>query len=642
MRRDILILLAAVVLMRAPFLNQAVQGDDVYYLLFAQNALADPLHPLHTGFVLQGEVVWGAGHTRPPLCAYLLAIPMALLGAPGEVAYHAYYLLFSLLAALSFYALARRYTQRPLLASFLFLAVPAFVVNGNKLESDIPLLAFWLAGFAAYVWGRYFVAFAALAVAAWGGYQAVFAAPVLALLWWQRGRPLGGLIALAAAPASLAGYQLFELWTAGQIPMAALAGYAESYDLWAAQRKLASSLALTGHLGMLVAPLAVAATWEPKDRTDWSVAVLASVMAVAAAVGLPGYDTWDRVVLWIALESGLFLLFRFARLLLFEAEDDERFLAWWGLVFFGGSVALFYAGSARYLLPMAPVVALLVARGMASMRLLAGATAAHMALGLVLATAEYEYAAQYRDVTEEIAEVAQGRRIWSNAEWGLRHYLGRLGGEPARVGQQIHEGDVWVRSELAASVPVQTLDGQRMLFEREITTRRSPVRLIGLEARSGYSSSAFGVLPFDLGRGLVDRVFVYMAGIGEPQLRFLQFGEPPAAEQLLGGFYKLEDGRYRWMARKASVLLAPPGDATSFVIEGFLPEQSPAHWVALSLDGQDAGTQELGKPGIFSAEWALGEHDGGPVRATVSLDRTFAAEGDGRELGLVIQALGFR
>ena len=80
MRRDLLLLTIAVVLLRLPFLNQAVQGDDVYYLLIARNAQVDPLHPMQMGFRLQGELVWAAGHTRPPFNAYVLAGLLAVFG----------------------------------------------------------------------------------------------------------------------------------------------------------------------------------------------------------------------------------------------------------------------------------------------------------------------------------------------------------------------------------------------------------------------------------------------------------------------------------------------------------------------------------------------------------------------------------
>ena len=126
MRRDLLLLTIAVVLLRLPFLNQAVQGDDVYYLLIARNAQVDPLHPMQMGFRLQGELVWAAGHTRPPLNAYVLAGLLAVFGDVKELYFHLFYIVFSLAAAISMYFLARRFTTRPLLASLLLLSVPFY------------------------------------------------------------------------------------------------------------------------------------------------------------------------------------------------------------------------------------------------------------------------------------------------------------------------------------------------------------------------------------------------------------------------------------------------------------------------------------------------------------------------------------
>ena len=51
------------------------------------------------------------------------------------------YILFSVIAALAMWSLARRFCGKPFLATLLFIAVPAFVVNGNSLEADLPFLA---------------------------------------------------------------------------------------------------------------------------------------------------------------------------------------------------------------------------------------------------------------------------------------------------------------------------------------------------------------------------------------------------------------------------------------------------------------------------------------------------------------------
>ena len=43
--KETLAIIALVILLRLPFLNQPIQGDDVYYLYGAEHAQIDPLHP---------------------------------------------------------------------------------------------------------------------------------------------------------------------------------------------------------------------------------------------------------------------------------------------------------------------------------------------------------------------------------------------------------------------------------------------------------------------------------------------------------------------------------------------------------------------------------------------------------------------
>src|SRR5262247_2858436 len=143
-RRQLLAVIALVFAIRVPFLNQAIQGDDDIYLAEAAHALVEPLHPSHTTYVFRGEVADLRGHTHPPLNAWVLAGLIWLCGGVKEVLFHAVYIVFSLIAAIAMWSLGRRFSRQPLWATLLFLAVPAFVVNGGSLESDLPFLAFWM------------------------------------------------------------------------------------------------------------------------------------------------------------------------------------------------------------------------------------------------------------------------------------------------------------------------------------------------------------------------------------------------------------------------------------------------------------------------------------------------------------------
>jgi len=178
-RKSLLLCLGLVLLIRWAFLNQAIQGDDHIYLTEAQHALVDPLHPNDVKYVFLGDEVDLRGHSHPPGNAWPLAGLILLFGDVKEVPFHAAYIVFSLIAVWAMWSLACRFSERPLWATLLFIAVPAFVVNGGSLEADLPFLAFWMASIALFLSGRMWLAALAMAAAAMMAYQAVFLLPVL-------------------------------------------------------------------------------------------------------------------------------------------------------------------------------------------------------------------------------------------------------------------------------------------------------------------------------------------------------------------------------------------------------------------------------------------------------------------------------
>ncbi len=99
-------------------------------------------------------------------------------------------------------------------------------------------------------------------------------------------------------------------------------------------------------------------------------------------------------------------------------------LAWIAL-FFGGAVASLFAGSARYLLPMAAPVALLASR--LSRRWVAAGFALQMTLSLGLAAMNYRHWGAVRAYAASLAPLIENHRVWVDDEWGLRHYMEQQG-----------------------------------------------------------------------------------------------------------------------------------------------------------------------------------------------------------------------
>jgi hypothetical protein len=590
LNRPLLLITLVVLLIRLPFLNQAIQGDDVYYLGGAQNAQIDPAHPNHYRYVYMGDEVDMRGHPHPPLNVWFLGALLALFGDVYERPFHAAYILFSLVAVFSMWALAKRFSPHPLWATLLFIAAPPFVINGNSLEADLPFLAFWMASVALVVYGRYGLAALALAAAALGALQSVFLAPILWVYAWLFERRRRTLWLLALTPVlTLLVWQLYERVSTGALPAAVLSGYFTRYGLQAFANKWRNAVALSVHLTWLIFPplLAAAAvkTWRTRDR-------------------------------------------------------DAAFLTAWIGIFFVGAVAVFFAGSARYLLPVVAPLALLVSR--LRRKWLAVGFAVQLALSLALATVNYHHWDGYRQFAESIREHAESRRTWSNGEWGLRFYLESNGALPLKKGQPVRPGDLVVVADLAYPFEFTTGGGALTpLVEREISSPL-PLRLIGIDARSGYSTATKGFRPFDISTAPIDRVRAQVVVEHQPRLSYLPVGDEEASRQIISGMYSLEGGQWRWMSGRAVVLLKAPLRPAPLVVRLMIPDGAPARQVEVSLDGRVIASERFRNTGMHEMRTPPVHPAGPTATVTIAVDKTFSVPGDHRELGAILTGIGFR
>ena len=611
-----LAIVAIVLCLRVPFLNQAVQGDDPYYLAGAEHAQMDPLHPTHAKYIFQGDLVDMRGHPHGPLDSWILAGLLAAFGDVKEVPFHLFYSIFSILAALSMWSLARRFSEKPFWATLLFIAAPAFVVNGNSFEADLPFLAFWMMAIALFVkaveegsmltlWGsKVAAAFAALAA-----YQAIFLMPILAwYLFERRSKWKMAWGVTISAPATILLWQLYERATSGALPAAMLAGYMQTYGLEALANKARSATALVVHTAWIVSPLIVLAAFGRGKR--W---IFAAVAALAAAF----YD--PNPLFWASMGCAV---------LLFSACAGKNFLNVWLLLFFAGALVIFYAGSARYLLPIAAPVAILAARS-CNTRILAAGFALQMALSIGLAVVNYQHWDAYRQFAASLSNQVPAHRTWINAEWGLRWYLESEGALPMARDQALQPGEIVVSSELASLAVHAPLAPVAQLEIRPSI----PLRLIALDHRSGYSAG--GILPFEISSGPIDRVRAEVVLERTPQLTDIDPSDPNAAAQVISGLFP-----DRWMTGKATVLLKTPGHSEPLRVAIYIPPQAPARHVRALADGVLAAEQTFAGPGAYTIT-ANVPVDKPSVTVTIEVDQTFSTANDQRKLGVIVTRVGF-
>lgn len=619
MRRDWLIVALFILALRLPFLNQAIQGDDVYYLAEAEHAQIEPLHPKHVEYAFLGRMVDMRGQPHPPLNAWYLALLIAALKDISEIPFHAAYILFSLIAAFSALALTRKFSPHPVAATLLFLATPAFVINGNSLESDLPFLAFWLLAIALFVeavdqHSTRILTISAIAIgfAALAAYQAIFLAPIL--FFYARKWRAASYVTLTA-PLVLIAWQIFERVSTGAFPATVVAGYMQSYALQALAQKMKSAVALSGHLAWLVFP----ALWLPP------------LVTIPVAIGAAIYD--PNPLFWGSIAIGVGIL-------IWCVRNWRDFLAQWILIFFAGALIVFFAGSARYILPIALPLAILATRRV-SLWWIRVAFVCQLALSLALAVVNYQHWDAYREFARSLKQEAQTKRVWINGEWGLRYYLESEGALPLLQGQALHPGEMAVSSSLSYPIQVSSRGGVLTTTAETIIQPAIPLRLVALGGKSAYSTTMSGLRPFDISREAIDRLRAELVVERKPVLSDLPMNAPEAEQQIVSGVYQLENGSTRWMARTATILLKPPSEPTPLVIQFFVPDHALARQVSIEANGQQVATQNFSDPGRHFVASPPVQFDGDSVRVTITLDKSFYVQGDSRELGFVLLRVGF-
>jgi hypothetical protein len=621
LRKQILIVTLFVLALRLPFLHQPIQGDDVFYLYGAEHALIDPLHPTHVRYAFMGQMVDMRGHPHPPFDVWYLGALLALMGQVSEVPFHAAFIPFSLLAAWSALWLARRFCEHPLAAALLFLAAPVFAINGTSLETDLPFTTFWLASVALFVKAvdrrsaRWLAAFAlTMTLAIFTAYQAIVLVPIL-LLYGRKWRL--SWTALCVAPIAAVLWQAFEKATSGALPAAVLTGYMQSYGLQAWTPKIRNAVALTGHLAWLVFP--VLPVLALRLSRLWRYGVVALAMIGAVLVDL-------NPLFWLSIGIGVLIL-------LWCMENVHDFLAQWILIFFASALIVFFAGSARYLLPIALPLAILVSRRVSVQWLYAG-VGLGLVLSLALATQNYEFWDGYRQFARALQQDAETKRVWVNGEWGLRFYLESEGALPYLNGQQLHPGEIVVSSEYGATLPTGAF---ATVAERTITPS-VPLRLFSMRSKAAYSTTLFGLRPFDISTEPVDVLRAQVVVEKKPQFESITMNSPRSGEQIVSGIYDIENGQFRWMSGKAVLLLKSPAQPASLEIRFFIPDQAPARHVTVLAGSAEVASEAYPAPGAYTLITKPATNG----NITILVEKTFSVPGDRRELGVVLSRVGFQ
>jgi 4-amino-4-deoxy-L-arabinose transferase-like glycosyltransferase len=506
----------------APFLDRAFHVDDPLFLWAAQHIVDAPLDPY--GFELNwyGWAMPMAEVTKnPPLACYLVAGAGALVGW-SERALHLAFLLPLLAAVLGIFALARRLTAWPAMATLAAILTPAFLVSGTSTMCDTTMLAFWVWALALWDQGltqeRSTSLWAAAVLAALGALTKYFAVALLPLmLVWalaRRGSARRWVPPLLLPLLALLAYQLVTASLYGRGLLLDAAAYAtdrQPQDAGALAGQLLAGLAFTGGCvasALFLAPVVLGRRqlWAPLVVG----AVLAGVLLTGAGPALPGEGEAElsagalaQVALWSAVGVGVLLL---AIHDLRVTRDPAALLL---LLWVGGTLVFAswvnWTVNGRSVLPLVPAVGILLARAGerrgCRQRPVALALAAAGALAFAVTWADGRLADSARDAAQQLVQVhgEQPGRLAFQGHWGFQHYAQEAGLAPLALDRdRLEPGDRVVLPGNNTNVhPLPDTHGA------VLDTLRVPVpaflSTLSREVGAGFHSSTWGPLPFAFG-----------------------------------------------------------------------------------------------------------------------------------------------
>jgi hypothetical protein len=352
--------------------------------------------------------------------------------------------------------------------------------------------------------------------------------PIGALYVFSRPqRPARAWVALLPLAAVVGAWCLQNRLAHGAVHLAASAShYADYYEgrYWTgadAGRRAISDVAALGGTALPIAVL-VAATARASARLAPYAAAAAAAVVWLNPLGLTElreYGPGQKAALALVLGAGLFLLAEAARRG-GPARSDRGFLLFWAAGALLGTVVTLPFGAARYMILVLPPLFLLLcaagpdgpppewSRRRRGTRLALGCT---LALSLVLATSDHEYAGVYRDFARRVPALAGDKRVWFIGDWGFRHYMEKAGHRYLLSTDETPAADDFIVRPRVAGLH-EMAPGLAARIRRVATIAMPgvlPVRVMSFEAKAGYYSHGWGLLPFAVSRAPLERFDVF-------------------------------------------------------------------------------------------------------------------------------------
>jgi hypothetical protein len=521
-RHPLLLLTIATILVLFPFINKPFNVDDPLFVWVAQHLHSHPLDPYGFNVNWYGyEAPLWEITKNPPLASYYLAAFGSVFGW-SEWVLHGALLLPAIAVVLGCYRLANRFCKRPLLAAFLALFTPVFLVSATTVMCDVFMLAFWVWSLVFWIEGTrrkrpgYFALAALLMTfAALTKYFGACAIP-LAIVWsMTRKRPVKEWLGWLAIPVvALIGYQLATRALYGHGLLADAGKYATAIHQSSVLLNIKSVLAALTFTGGCLAVVTFFAPllWPRRELLLGAIASIVIGAILFAAVTStfavkPGSLELVQILFWTA--GGISLLALAVTDLYRRRDADSLLLVCWVLGTFIFTAFFNWIVNGRSLLPLAIPAAILVARRLdqrldSDAKFSAAAFVAPVTIGGLLAIcvagADYLFAAAPQIAAQAVhaAYANDPHHLWFQGHWGFQYCMEKEGATALDLHHlRLTQGDHIAMPSDNSNVyplrePVAELETFAIPGGGWLTT-------MSKETGAGFYASLWGPLPFAFG-----------------------------------------------------------------------------------------------------------------------------------------------
>lgn len=518
----------------APFLAKPFNIDEPLFVWIAQQIQQHPADPygFNVNWYGMTQPMWEVTQ-NPPLMSYYLAITAGIFGW-SEIGLHIACLLPAVAVILGTFRLAKQFCRWPLFAALATLFAPAFFVSSSTVMCDVALLAFWIwavvfwtEGLKQNEYGKLSAAGMLAALAVITKYNGICIVPLLAAYGWLERRTIGCWAAFLLIPfIAIFTYEWLTLHLYGRDLLFSAAHYATSAGHGPMRAfTLLSTLAFMGG-GFAIALFCSPFLWPGKMLALFGAGAGLLGTWVLLSGKMPTHHEWIagnaifytglQVLLWSATGVCVIAL---APVDIWKNRDNSAWLlALWILGVFVFTAFFNWTVNVRSLLPMAPAVAILIARRLEKHRqtLPQGIKipiAASAMLSMLLTQVDFQTASAVRKGAEQVcASHASGPgRVWFEGHWGLQYYMELLGAWPLDFNNsELKSGDIFIIPLPEQNANVLPPDAKKVTRLEINTTPVFPwFATMSFPVGAGFYSSAWGPLPFAFGCIPPEKLVVY-------------------------------------------------------------------------------------------------------------------------------------